>query len=336
MDGLRELNKLIEAKNRDKTKGRIPLVRSLEEFISTDLQKDTNFRGFIQSDSSIVQSQGEMLLEHSTLPTQALTLLELAIDKCHPIPTGLPSVDLLLQGGVYPGEVTEILGPIASGKTQLLHLLAINSAHSLSSVLYIDNNCSFSARRALKLWSKINSHTDETQSTRGENMLKRIQVLSLSDPFLLLPMLRNLLTNIQEKSSEFYSTLKLVIFDNFSFLLSPIIEGFTTQGLILYSQTEKTLKYIANILNIAVVIANRSSPTFHTSDNNLINTFKYNRLGYQWNNVASTRILLERDTTHTHTDTPTAEVRAKVKIFLLRSNLAGEKHVSEFKIPITK
>ena len=332
MDGLRELNKQIEAKNEeetDKTKGRIPLVRSLEEFISTDLQKDINYNNFIQTTPSIVQCQGELLLEHSTLPTQASDLLDLALDKCHPIPTGLPSVDMLLQGGVYPGEVTEVLGAIATGKTQLLHLLAIHCAHSLSSVLYIDNNCSFSARRALRLWYKINSHTDETQSTTGENMLKSIRILSLYDPLLLLPMLRNLLTNIQEKTNDFYSTLRLVIFDNFSFLLSPILEGFTIQGLILYSQIEKTINYIANVHNIAVVIANRSSPLFHTSESNLINTFKYTRLGYQWNNVASTRILLNRDVTEVDT-------RAKVKIFLLRSNLAQERYESEFKIPITK
>ena len=334
MDGLRELNKQIEARNEeetDKTKGRIPLVRSLEEFISTDLEKDTNYNSFIQSTPSIVQCQEALLLEHSSLPIQASTLLDLALDRCHPIPTGLPSVDMLLQGGVHPGEVTEILGAIATGKTQLLHLLAINSAHSLSSVLYIDNNCSFSAKRALRLWLKINSHTDETQSSTGENMLKSIRVLPLFDPFLLLPMLRNLLTNIQEKTSEFYSNLRLVIFDNFSFLLSPILEGYTIQGLIIYSQIEKTIKYIANVHNIAVVIVNRSSPLFHTSEINPITAFKYTRLGYQWNNVASTRILLERDLTPA-----TPEIRNKVKLFLLRSNLSQERYETEFKIPITK
>ncbi|KAI6652303.1 DNA repair protein RAD51-like protein 4 isoform X1 [Oopsacas minuta] len=334
MDGLRELNKQIDAKNKDefyKTKGRIPLIRSLEEFISTDLEKDSNYNTIVQATPSLVQSQQELLFEHSTLPTQATTLLDTAMEQCHPIPTGILSVDMLLQGGIYPGEVTEILGAISTGKTQLLHLLAINCAHSLNAVLYIDNNCSFSARRAIRLWSKINSHSDETQSRTGENMLKNIHVISLYDPFLLLQMLRKLLINIQEKTSDFYFTLKLVIFDNFSYLLSQILDGYTVQGSVMYSQIEKTIKYIANVHNIAVVVANRTSPNFTSTD---LNTFKYTRLGYHWNNVASTRILLERDTTQIAT--LETELRAKIKLFLIRSNLKQEKYETEFKIPITK
>ena len=333
MDGLRKLNRQIEAKNEDeidKSKGRIPLVRSLEEFISTDLGKDTNYSSMLQATPSLLDSQQELLLEHSTLPIQATTLLEMALERCQPIPTGLPSVDMLLQGGVFTGEVTEILGAISTGKTQILHLLAINCAHSLASVLYIDDNCSFSPRRAIRLWSRINSHTDDTNSGTGDK-LNNIRVIPLYDPFLLLQMLRSILTNIQEKTEDFYSTLKLVIFDNFSFLLSQILDGYTTQGMVMYSQIEKTIKYIANIHNIAVVIANRSLPIPNTSD---INTFKYNRLGYHWNNVASTRIVLEREISQIAT--LETELKSKVKLFILRSNLVSDRHETEFKIPITK
>lgn len=332
MDGLRKLNKQVEAKNEeeiDKSKGRIPLVRSLEEFISTDLGKDANYNSM--ATPSLLDSQQELLLEHSTLPIQATTLLEIALERCQPIPTGLPSVDMLLQGGVFTGEVTEILGPIATGKTQILHMLAINCAHSLASVLYIDNNCSFSPKRAIRLWSRINSHTNGTQSGTGENMLKNIRVIPLYDPFMLLQMLRSILTNVQEKTEDFYSTLKLVIFDNFSFLLSQILDGYTTQGMVMYSQIEKTIKYIANIHNIAVVIANRSLPIPNTSD---INTFKYNRLGFHWNNVASTRIALEREISQIAT--LETELKSKVKLFILRSSLVSDRQETEFKIPITK
>ena len=334
MDGLRKLNRQIEAKNEeelDKSKGRIPLVRSLEEFISTDLGKDANYNSMLQATPLLLDSQQELLLEHSTLPIQATTLLEIALERCQPIPTGLPSVDMLLQGGVFAGEVTEILGAISTGKTQLLHLLAINCAHMLSSVLYIDNNCSFSPKRAIRLWSRINSHTNDTQSGTGENMLNNIRVIPLYDPFMLLQMLRSILTSIQEKTEDFYSTLKLVIFDNFSFLLSQVLDGYTTQGMVMYSQIEKTIKYIANIHNIAVVIANRSLPIPITSD---VNTFKYNRLGYHWNNVASTRIVLEREISQIAT--LETELKSKVKLFILRSNLVSDRHETEFMIPITK
>ena len=337
MDGLRQLNGMIGARNEeetDKSKGRIPLIRSTEEFITTDLEKDTNYSNFVRENSSIVQSQQSLLLEHSTFPTLASTLLEQALRYCQPITTGIPKVDSLLEGGVHPGEVTEILGPIASGKSQLLHLLAINCTHlRQSTVLFIDNNSSFSPRRALLLWLRINSHTSGEEDLLREGILRNIQVIPLYDPLLLLPTLRNLLTNVEQKSSCFYSSLKLVILDNFSLLLGSILEGFTAHGLNIYSQIEKTLKYLANIHNIAIVIANRSQPLFHNTENP-IDSYKYTRLGYHWNSVASTRILLDREISQHATLEKDGE--SKIKLYVLKSNLNHDRQQTEFRIPNTK
>ena len=43
------------------------------------------------------------------------------------ITTGSAKVDELLQGGIESGSVTEIYGEFRTGKTQLMHTLAVTS-----------------------------------------------------------------------------------------------------------------------------------------------------------------------------------------------------------------
>lgn len=93
------------------------------------------------------------------------------------ITTGCPSLDQLLNGGLITGQLTEVCGPPAAGKTQVrlishkvdLYLLTIMvHVHVLqlclcvtgsvvmttnSSVVYVDSGCSYSSTRLMQILS---------------------------------------------------------------------------------------------------------------------------------------------------------------------------------------
>ena len=58
---------------------------------------------------------------------------------------------MLLDGGVYGGEMVEIEGEVATGKTQLCLAAATRAAQQNHRVLYIDTSGSFSPSRILML-----------------------------------------------------------------------------------------------------------------------------------------------------------------------------------------
>ena len=67
-----------------------------------------------------------------------------------PIVTFVQSVDSLLGGGIHPGELTEVVGPPGSGKTQLATQLCVDATlprhlgGTAGSAIYIDSEGSFS------------------------------------------------------------------------------------------------------------------------------------------------------------------------------------------------
>ena len=58
---------------------------------------------------------------------------------------------MLLEGGVYSGEMVEYEGEVATGKTQLCLAAAARAAQQNHRVLYIDTSGSFSPNRIMML-----------------------------------------------------------------------------------------------------------------------------------------------------------------------------------------
>lgn len=79
---------------------------------------------------------------------------------------GFDALDVLLDGGVYGGEMVEIEGEVATGKTQLCLAAATRAAQQNHRVLYIDTSGSFSPSRILML-AGINPY-DEYEDTDVE------------------------------------------------------------------------------------------------------------------------------------------------------------------------
>ena len=73
--------------------------------------------------------------------------------KCNNLGTGVPQVDLLMDG-INRKELIEWSGLTVSGKTQLAFMTCLYTAASFSSgnVYYIDSGANFSAMRLSQLW----------------------------------------------------------------------------------------------------------------------------------------------------------------------------------------
>lgn len=72
------------------------------------------------------------------------------------LPTGLPSLDAALRGGLGAGTLTEIVGPNGAGKTQFaLMMCARTWAASRKGVVYLDTEGSFSAQRLRQIHCEV-------------------------------------------------------------------------------------------------------------------------------------------------------------------------------------
>lgn len=87
------------------------------------------------------------LLEDIRKKYGAGSILDLGQEQAYPevemVSTGLPSLDLILRGGIPKGRILEIFGPESSGKTTMaLHMLAKLQKECEKHVAYIDiENC---------------------------------------------------------------------------------------------------------------------------------------------------------------------------------------------------
>ncbi|EFO15552.1 hypothetical protein LOAG_12956 [Loa loa] len=95
--------------------------------------------------------------------------------------TGCPDIDTYLNGGVAKGKLTEFVGNVASGKTQLcLSLIAnqlIDDGKEQNKIVYIDTNGSFRSNRLLQM---LKSRGVQDENTAKE-MLKRVFIARIYD-----------------------------------------------------------------------------------------------------------------------------------------------------------
>ncbi|MBS7634919.1 AAA family ATPase [Candidatus Bathyarchaeota archaeon] len=67
------------------------------------------------------------------------------------IPTGCPSLDRALEGGLQPGGITLIYGEAETGKTSLAIQCSVNSARMDYKTLFIDSDGTFSPQRLMQI-----------------------------------------------------------------------------------------------------------------------------------------------------------------------------------------
>ncbi|XP_042464665.1 DNA repair protein RAD51 homolog 4-like isoform X2 [Zingiber officinale] len=218
-----------------------------------------------------------------------LELLEDAKQNKHVLPSGCEGIDILLEGGFRIGQLTEIVGPSSSGKTQMCLRSALGVADmNLGSVFFLDTCNSFSSNR---IASMINQHTatsvEEDGETRVKRIMSRILCQSVYDIFELLDILRQLENRLsyQEKSNG--NSIRLLIIDSIATLVAPILGSKNSQGRMLTISTGILLKRIANDYNLSVLVTNQmvGGQRGHLKP----------ALGESWKSIPHVQLLLSRD-----------------------------------------
>ncbi|MHA1505261.1 MAG: DNA repair and recombination protein RadA, partial [Candidatus Heimdallarchaeota archaeon] len=104
--------------------------------------------------AQLIIDEAKTLVEHQ--PVSAVDLLEKE-EKRQVITTSSTQLDDLLGDGIYTGEITEISGEFASGKTQICFQLSVNVQLSKEmggiegTVYYIDTEGTFSSTRIAQI-----------------------------------------------------------------------------------------------------------------------------------------------------------------------------------------
>ncbi|XP_020552632.1 DNA repair protein RAD51 homolog 4 isoform X4 [Sesamum indicum] len=146
-----------------------------------------------------------------------LELLEDAQLNKRILSTGCERIDLLLQGGLRVGHVTELAGPSSSGKTQVCLKVASHVARKYSgTVMYFDSGNSFSPKRIVQFLTQE------------------------SDP----------------ANTEIGCNVRMLIIDSLSSLIAPVLGGGGAHGHALMVTAGFLLKELAHEHNLSIVVTN--------------------------------------------------------------------------------
>nr|XP_014427261.1 DNA repair protein RAD51 homolog 4 isoform X2 [Pelodiscus sinensis] len=125
-------------------------ITTVVDLVSSDLEEVA--RKCSLSYKALVAVRRVLLAQFSAFPVNGADLYEELKSSMAILPTGSESLDKLLDSGLYTGEVTELTGAPATGKTQVCLSIAMSAAHGLrQSVLYVDSTGGFTASRLLQL-----------------------------------------------------------------------------------------------------------------------------------------------------------------------------------------
>lgn len=222
-----------------------------------------------------------LLAQHTAFPVSGADLYEELLSSTAILSTGNPSLDKMLDSGLYTGEITELSGGPGSGKSQVCFGVAVHISYQLKqSVIFIDTTGGLTASRLLQMLQAETSNTEEQMEA-----LQRIHIFRLFDIFSLLDCLYSLRSGKLQVSVG-GGSVKAVIVDSVSAVISPLLGGKQNEGMSLMIQVAGVLKMMAKDFNVAALVTNHVT----RSGSGEVQP----GLGVSWSHIPRTRILLER------------------------------------------
>ncbi|KAH9503890.1 DNA repair protein rad51d [Bulinus truncatus] len=218
----------------------------------------------------------------------ASNLYDKAISSLMILSTSCQSLDELLDGGLYTGELTELAGDTITGKTRIcMWCAAVTVLVGNHSVVYIDTSSSFCAEYLMDVMSKRIGTEHKVSDELLEQKLQKIKYVQIFDIYDIFTILDAIITDLSNQTPVSYPDLKLVVVDSLASLIYPMMSGNIgfCQGLI--CQLGLKLKQLATHFSLAVLVTNYLTSSFNGEN-------KKPALGKAWSHVPHTRVILEK------------------------------------------
>jgi len=182
-------------------------------------------------------------------PSTALEVLTNSRLEQSFVPTGLPSLDQALRGGVPPASVTEVTGAAGLGKTQLCMSLSVAAVHQWpeGTVLYLDTEGSFAPARLAQIARERYPALNQQQI---DGLIKRVHVARVPEAAQLAARLDGLESYVIEHS------VKLLLVDSIANPARKQNSTLMERQDILVRQAA-TLKWISESFGIPAVVTNQ-------------------------------------------------------------------------------
>ncbi|KAM3869004.1 DNA repair protein RAD51 homolog 4 [Diretmus argenteus] len=255
-------------------------IKTVEDLVSSDMEEVAQTCSV--SYKALFAIRRVLLAQHTAFPVSGADLYEELLSSTAILSTGNPSLDKLLDSGLYTGEITELTGGPGSGKSQVCFGVAVHISYQLKqSVIYVDTTGGLSASRLLQMLQAESSNAEEQMDA-----LQRIHIFRVFDIFSLLSCLHNLRCGGLQQASVGGGSVKAVIVDSVSAVISPILGGKQNEGMSLMTQVAGVLKMISKDFNVASLVTNHMTRG--------VGGGVQAGLGLSWSHVPRTRVLLER------------------------------------------
>lgn len=199
-------------------------IKTVEDLVSSDTE-DVAQKCSV-SYKALFAIRRVLLAQHTAFPVSGADLYEELLSSTAILSTGNPSLDKLLDSGLYTGEITELSGGPGSGKSQVCFAVAVQISYRLKqSVIFIDTTGGLTAKRLLQMLQTETSNTEEQMEA-----LQRIHIFRLFDVHALLDCLHSLRSGRLQQASVGGGSVKAVIVDSVSAVISPLLGGKQNEG----------------------------------------------------------------------------------------------------------
>ncbi|KAK2581172.1 hypothetical protein KPH14_007979 [Odynerus spinipes] len=262
-------------------------ISTVIDFVLEDQEKlriatDLSFKEIIDIKKYLIEQFGGFIKKSSNL---------LKLEQINVTFTKIKSLDDLLQGGLYPGQIYEICGISSSGKTQLCLTIASNIVlRSDNLVRYIDTKGDFFASRMEMI---LRNKTYKEKEI--EKAMEQIRITSARNPYQLISILQHM-TNVLKLENDFHT--RALIIDS----LPGIIFKFSKdpEFNFILNRLSSLCRFIANEFYIPIVIVNLITQWSSSCDKGNAHSKEEAQkvvkptLGKYWLHVPSTRLLIEK------------------------------------------
>ncbi|XP_012272480.1 DNA repair protein RAD51 homolog 4 [Orussus abietinus] len=264
-------------------------IYTVFDVIPEDSEKLMRFSGLSYKD--ILSIKQTITEQFGGKIKKAVDLLN--IERNNVVPTGIVSLDNLLNGGLYPGHMYELCGDSSSGKTQLSHAIATNIViQTKACIHYIDTKKDFCASRVHMILDEKGSNDEEIGKVMSQMKITRVRNIHQ-----LLNFLFHLTSQLKIQSE---SPTKLIVIDSLPAILLHSTENHNTSFAL--NHLANVCKYLANEFHISLITTNLI--TKWREVDGLLEVKNQNvtmkpTLGKYWLHVPNTRLLIKKLQTET-------------------------------------